>query len=493
MYLLVIVGVLTSLYYLDPYDYRRRFHGPRLAAFSNLWLARAAQATKRQTAVDEMHQKYGTFVRIAPNHISIADPAAFEAVYGHSSRLIKTDFYNEFFIDEPDMFTTQDRAAHAIKRKRVANIFSPQTSWHSNHAYNSTSGSFVDNGIIVAMPQRKVYRVKIRRLLKGVRSSNVRNVKFAYLGFDVIGDLALGSSFGLVESQRDSVPLRSSTSNHTTNVPIVGVTLTISEVGTAVATWPAWCRPLIRYLPWNYYRSKGIFDFARLTITKVDEKLDRVKRAGYQPEDRPMVDLIDKLLELKDESGAHLSRQELLSEAFLFLFAGGDTTSNTLWAFCYLMATHRDVQKKLQAELDEYIPLELEVDDHDSTTTPSSVVASFDHIKNLPYLNACIKEVMRFQSVVGMGLPRAVPTGQTFTFKDQTFKEGSVISVPSLTINRMDVWGPDAKAFIPERWMGPKTAEFTKYHAPFSFGTRACIGRNLATMQVSLVAATLFR
>ncbi|CAE6509585.1 unnamed protein product [Rhizoctonia solani] len=206
-----------------------------------------------------------------------------------------------------------------------------------------------------------------------------------------------------------------------------------------------------------------------------------------------MVDLIDKLLELKGENGAHLSRQELLSEAFLFLFAGGDTTSNTLGAFCYLMATHRDVQKKLQAELDEYIPLELEVDDHGSTTTPSSVVASFDHIKNLPYLNACVKEVMRFQSVVGMGLPRAVPTGQTFTFKDQTFKEGSVISVPSLTINQMDVWGPDAKAFIPERWMGPKTAEFTKYHAPFSFGTRACIGRNLATMQVSLVTATLFR
>ncbi|EUC62844.1 cytochrome P450 family monooxygenase, partial [Rhizoctonia solani AG-3 Rhs1AP] len=376
------------------------------------------------------------------------------------------------------MFTTQDRAAHAIQWKRVANIFSPQNidilafkPHIQQHIWK-----LCQQWDYCCNAAAKVGRVKIRRLLKGVRSSNVQNMKFAYLEFDVIRDLTLGSSFGLVELQQDSVPLRSSTSNHTTNVPIVGVTLAISE-----------------YLPWNYYRSKGIFDYARLTITKVDEKLDRVKRAGYQPEDGPMVDLIDKLLELKGESGAHLSRQELLSEAFLFLFAGGDTTSNTLWAFCYLMATHRDVQKKLQAELDEYIPLELEVDDHGSTTTPSSVVASFDHIKNLPYLNACVKEVMRFQSVVGMGLPRAVPTGQTFTFKDQTFKEGSVISVPSLTINQMDVWGPDAKAFIPERWMGPKTAEFTKYHAPFSFGTRACIGRNLATMQVSLVTATLFR
>ncbi|KAG8684543.1 hypothetical protein FRC11_011955 [Ceratobasidium sp. 423] len=438
-----------------------------------------------------MHKRYGTFVRIAPNHISIADPAALEVVYGHSSRLLKSDFYDVFYTEEADMFSTRDRSIHAVKRKRVAHIFSPQSvlafqpriqqhiqklcqqwDYRCNAAARGTSG---ENWI--AMDGRAVF-------------DSV--AQFGYLSFDVIGDLALGSSFGMIESQRDATPLKNHANNRTTDVPVVQLTQAVAELATVVGAWPAWIRPLVRLLPWNYARYKALVDFMHLTVAKVEDKLDRMKKEVEKAEDSsPMVDIIDKLLELREEHGAGLSRREIISEAFLFLFAGGDTTSTTMGAFCYFLAANREAQLKLQAELDENIPLDLDFNGDDATATPIAV-ASHEHVKDLSYLNACLKEVMRLQSIVGVGLPRIVPPGQTFTFKGETFKEGSVISVPAMTINHMDIWGPDAKMFRPERWLEPEAQEFQKYYLPFSLGVRACLGRNLAIMQLLIVAATLF-
>lgn len=45
--------------------------------------------------VRQQHEKYGTFVRIAPNHISISDRSALETIYGHQSGFLKGPFYED--------------------------------------------------------------------------------------------------------------------------------------------------------------------------------------------------------------------------------------------------------------------------------------------------------------------------------------------------------------------------------------------------------------
>lgn len=77
--------VLTHLvpYLLDPHNYRRpAISGPWLNALSDAWLAHAAAQGNRSERVHELHKKYGKFVRIAPNHISIADPDALQVSRG---------------------------------------------------------------------------------------------------------------------------------------------------------------------------------------------------------------------------------------------------------------------------------------------------------------------------------------------------------------------------------------------------------------------------
>jgi cytochrome P450 len=50
---------------------------------------------------------------------------------------------------------------------------------------------------------------------------------------------------------------------------------------------------------------------------------------------------------------------------------------------------------------------------------------------------------------------------------------------------------PDA--FLPERWIGRQrpTKDMKTLFLPFSEGTRACLGKSLAMMELKLIAATL--
>jgi benzoate 4-monooxygenase len=84
--------LLPILYYLLPWlrnNSIRDIPGPRLAAFSNLWLLFQCRLGKRYKSVDEAHNKYGPLVRIQPHHVSIADADAINAIYGHGNGFLK--------------------------------------------------------------------------------------------------------------------------------------------------------------------------------------------------------------------------------------------------------------------------------------------------------------------------------------------------------------------------------------------------------------------
>lgn len=64
-------------------------------------------------------------MRIAPNHISIADKDALQVVYSYGSATFeKSDFYHAFVADRPSVFSTVDRREHAQKRRLVSHAFS---------------------------------------------------------------------------------------------------------------------------------------------------------------------------------------------------------------------------------------------------------------------------------------------------------------------------------------------------------------------------------
>lgn len=162
-----------------------------------------------------------------------------------------------------------------------------------------------------------------------------------------------------------------------------------------------------------------------------------------------------------------MGREELTAEALTQLIAGSDTTSNSSCAITYYLASSPSAQAKLHEELSSALgPLSGHID---------SDLPTYDQVKSLPYLNACINESLRLHSTSSMGLARIVPAGG-MEVAGRRFEEGCILSVPSYTIHRdASVWGQDVDAFRPERWLEGTEAEKERMNVafnPFSFGPR---------------------
>lgn len=83
------VGLYILYPYFVTYSSFRDIPGPLLAKFSDLWLFSTARRGKRFEIVHEQHKKHGKIMRIQPNHISINDDAAINAIYGHGNGFLK--------------------------------------------------------------------------------------------------------------------------------------------------------------------------------------------------------------------------------------------------------------------------------------------------------------------------------------------------------------------------------------------------------------------
>ncbi|QRV78960.1 cytochrome P450 family protein [Ceratobasidium sp. AG-Ba] len=250
-----------------------------------------------------------------------------------------------------------------------------------------------------------------------------------------------------------------------------------------------WVRKWVLLFPWFRPGSAAVESLAGMANAAVDKRLREGLPEGEGDYDEEIgrvkrVDLLEKLMDGKDEFGEPLGREELTAEALTLMIAATDTTSNSSSAITYYLAAHPGIQQKLQAELDEAFG------SSDSADLWSSV-AKYSNIKSLPYLQACIQEGMRMHSALGAGLPRVIPKGVKVEVCGETFTEGTVLSVLSYSIHHhSEVWGDDSEEFKPERWLDKKGVG--KEFVPFSFGPRACVGRNLTNLMIIIIIASLF-
>ncbi|KAF2836261.1 putative benzoate 4-monooxygenase [Patellaria atrata CBS 101060] len=415
--------------------------------------------------MDEAHRKYGKLVRIQPNHVSIADPNAIQIIYGHGNGFLKSEYYDAFVSIQRGLFNTRDRAEHTRKRKMVSHTFSTKSIGQFEQYMHQNLEDFVrqwDRLAEKALSEDKGY-VKFDALHW-----------FNYLAFDIIGDLAFGAPFGMIKAGEDVAEVRVKPDSPPTFAPAIEVLNRRGEVSGTLGCLPA-LKPYAKYLPDPFF-SKGIAaveNLAGIAVARVNQRL-----AAGDCVDR--VDLLARLMEGRDEKGEKLGRAELTAEALTQLIAGSDTTSNTSCALLFWVLRTEGVVEKLQKELDAAIPEHVEVPD-------------YDMVKNLPYLDAVIKETMRIHSTSSLGLPRVVPPGQGIHLCGHYFPRSTVLSVPAYTIHHSkQIWGPDADDFNPDRWF-EATQKQKDAFIPFSYGPRACVGRNVAEMELALIVATVFR
>lgn len=297
---------------------------------------------------------------------------------------------------------------------------------------------------------------------------------FNYLAFDIIGDLAFGQPFGMLDKGKDITEIQMTPGAPISYAPAVEVLNRRGEVSGTLGCLPQ-LKPYAKYLPDPFF-SKGIAavqNLAGIAVARVSQRLD-----GKQDVER--VDLLARLMEGKDGAGQKLGRSELTAEALTQLIAGSDTTSNTSCAILYWTVKTPGVLAKLQKELDAAIPKGIDI-------------PTYEMVKDLPYLQNVINETLRIHSTSSLGLPRLVPAGDGVTILGHHFPANTVLSVPAYTIHHSkEIWGNDADEFVPDRWDTVTERQKTAF-IPFSYGPRSCVGRNVAEMELALIVGTTFR
>ncbi|KAI0302277.1 cytochrome P450 [Russula brevipes] len=243
---------------------------------------------------------------------------------------------------------------------------------------------------------------------------------------------------------------------------------------------------LVELLPWMIHiperfarwKREGMGHYKRDTAMFTG-LMDAVINDIAKGSERPSV--CSSLIKNSDRSG--LSNHEI---AWLLgtLFAGGaETTATTLSWWILAMITNPDIQLRAQDELDAIVG---------RSRTPT-----FADAPSLPYIQALVKETLRWRPAAPLGVPHS-------TTEDDWY-EGMFI--PKGTICISNIWqchhdpasyGDDAESFKPERFLdgngglipGPVETR-DDGHSTFGFGRRICVGKHSANDTLFISMATV--
>ncbi|KAB1263707.1 Cytochrome P450 3A12 [Camelus dromedarius] len=165
-----------------------------------------------------------------------------------------------------------------------------------------------------------------------------------------------------------------------------------------------------------------------------------------------------------------LSDLELVAQSIIFIFAGYETTSNSLSFIMYELAMHPDVQQQLQEEID--------------ATFPNKAPPTYDALVQMEYLDMVVNEILRLFSIAGR-LERACK--KDVEIKGVFIPKGTVVMVPVFALHRDPELWPEPEEFRPERFNKKNQDSINPYtYLPFGTGPRNCIGMRFAMMNMKL-------
>ncbi|EKX67664.1 cytochrome P450 [Streptomyces ipomoeae] len=217
----------------------------------------------------------------------------------------------------------------------------------------------------------------------------------------------------------------------------------------------------------------------------LNDTVDAVVRArrssgGERGADRGQGDLLDRMLQTSHpETGERLSLENVRRQVVTFLVAGHETTSGALSFALHHLAQRPDLAARARAEVDQV---------WGDTARPG-----YEQVARLRYVRRVLDESLRLW-----------PTAPAFSREARAdtvlggihpMRRGAWALVLTAMLHRdPEVWGDDAEAFDPDRFDAAAVrARPPHTFKPFGTGARACIGRQFALHEATLVLGLLLR
>ncbi len=187
-------------------------------------------------------------------------------------------------------------------------------------------------------------------------------------------------------------------------------------------------------------------------------------------------DLLDLLLQARDEeTGDGLSDQELRDEALTIFAAGHETTANALAWTWYLLATHPEAKTQFHEEVDRVLQGRL----------PRT-----DDLQHLPYTKAVFDESLRLYPPAPAVQRKAAIHS---TVGGISLPESAFVLVGTSNLHRHPNFWTNPEQFLPERWLNDQQPRSRYAYMPFGAGPRACVGIHFASVEGPLLLALIAR
>ncbi|EWG49992.1 hypothetical protein FVEG_09330 [Fusarium verticillioides 7600] len=442
----IFVVLWSVLSTWQQYNRLREFKGPRLAALSKWWLIKKVGGGRAyldfwESRNNTLTISTGSIARVGPNDLLTDDPELIRHILNVRTEYRLSDWYDGMRFDpgNNNILPWRDEDEHFKLRSKMSAGYRGREVEHLEPK--------IDKNILSFMKLLGKYADEKKPVDFGRRAQ--------FFTLDVISDLAFGEPLGFLETDSDVYKYIQITEEM---LPAVMVT--------TIIPW------LVKVLSSPVFKSLLPSEKDRLGFEKLMGIAKQVTAERFGPDKKVQKDMLGSFI-------AHgLTQKEAESEILLQTVAGSDTTATAIRLTMLHIITNPLVHPTLRAEI--------------SKTHFSEPVIPDAIGRDLPYLQAVIKEGLRiFPPVAGL-MSKQVPPPQGDTWKGKFIPDGTKIGYCAWGIfRREDIWGSDAGEFRPERWLESKGEKLRERESAleliFSYGRWQCLGRPVALMELNKV------
>lgn len=209
---------------------------------------------------------------------------------------------------------------------------------------------------------------------------------------------------------------------------------------------------------------------------------------------RGATDIVSLFLDsMKEDQEVVVDPMYLRDIVVTFIMAGRDSIAQATSWFFYCLSMNPGVEARIR---DEMAAHGIGLIQPGTVSTDDASMLSMGQMHELVYLEAALKETLRLFPSVPFFRRRAK---SDVVLSDGTFvRADSTVALATYAMARMPfVWGEDAAQFKPERWLDPESGRLHCV-SPFKFsafnaGSRTCVGKNLAMLEMKLLVVGLLR
>ncbi|CAJ2505109.1 Uu.00g125030.m01.CDS01 [Anthostomella pinea] len=404
----------------------RNYPGPFWARASLLWRFYRSVDGRFHRHLEDCHKCYGTVVRVSPNELSFSSPDAWTDIYMPGTRGVAKILKNEFY----DMFGAgMDEQSMGTERDPVL----------AHHKYALFAPALSAKGL---SQQEKVLQRNIDSFIYKLGNMGTNHVCidmtkwFIYLGFDIMGEMAFGESFGCLDRE----------ASHPWLDLMLGLMHSVTVMDN-LRRYPMLVK-LAQCIPskWTIgFRDQMIQYGKNQTVARL-QKQDK--------QDDFLEDVADKVRK------GEVSQAEMEAHSWSMALAGGETSGSTMTSTLYFLLKSPEAYRKWTCEI-------------------RSAYSSYESINiasatKLKYLRAVLNEGMRMFPTVAQGTPRTSPGVMV---DGRYVPKGTEICVSPWAVTHDQRWWSDTYTFRPERWIEPGCTDIKSASQPFSLGPRVCPGK----------------